>query len=617
MSERASFISELKRRNVIRMTGLYLVGAWLAVQVSSTVLPMFNAPAWLPRSIVMLLAVGFIPALILCWVFELTPDGLKRDTESASEPSIAPQKARRMDRLIMVALALALAYFGFDKFVLAPRREAVQVAQAARSIAQQTATHAVQPINSKSIAVLPLANASGDPKDAYFSDGLSEDLINALAQFDGLKVVSRNSAFQFRDSKDDSKTIGSKLGVAHLLEGSVRREGDLVRISAELVNAADGIAVWSQRYDRPYNDLFKLQDEITGAVAAALKAKLLTAAGAVMQNDRPPSGNLDAYTAYLKGKSYFTSGTEADYPLAIDAYNEAIRLDPLYAQAQAGLSDAQANRAASFFSGAQAQEALARARAASSAALSLDPNLAAAHTARGTLLLLADLDWTGAQIEYRRALELAPNDGAAMTKLGSALATLGHLDQAIALTRQALISDALNADSYFSLALYLLPLNRIDEAEQAIRKAIDMQPSTNYFHQGLVMVEIQRGNAAAALAAAQQIEPAGIWRDIALMLARQIGSDHAAADATLKTVIDKQADSAALQIAEAYALRKDPDKMFAWLDRAWANRDSGISALLYDVYLLRYKDDPRFAAFCTKVGLPAPGASAATPAHAP
>lgn len=288
-----SLIDELRRRNVIRMGGLYLVGAWLLVQVASTVLPMFGAPVWLPRSIVILLAIGFIPALIFSWVFELTPDGLKRDADVSPQESSKPQTAR-MDRAIIIVLVVALAYFGFDKFVLAPRREAEQIAQAIHSTARPVAID-------KSIAVLPLTNESGDKDQLYFSDGLSENLIVALSQFSGLKVIGRNSSFRFRDTKDDSRTIGAKLGVATLLEGSVQHAGDAVRISAELIRASDGSTIWTQRYDRPYKDLFALQDEITKEVAGALKAKLLASDSAVAQTDRPPSGNLDAYTAYLQG----------------------------------------------------------------------------------------------------------------------------------------------------------------------------------------------------------------------------------------------------------------------------------------------------------------------------
>ena len=612
-----NFFAELKRRNVIRMAGLYLVGAWLITQVASTVLPMFDAPAWLPRSIVVLLAVGFVPALMIAWIFELTPHGLKRDADVTPEESIAPLTARRMNYLLVVLLALALGYFGFDKFVLAPGRDAALVVQTQHSVKVEAVAQSSHIDNDKSIAVLPLSNESGDKDQQYFSDGLSENLIVALSQSSGLKVIGRNSSFQFRDTKDDSRTIGAKLGVATLLEGSVQRAGDAVRISAELIRAADGSTIWSDHYDRPYKDLFALQDEITESVAGALKAKLLTNDTAAARSDRPPSGNLDAYSAYLQGNFYGARNSEADLRKALAQYATATRLDPRYALAWAASARAGGWLAGEFLSGAEAKQVNGQAHVAADTALRLEPNLAAAHDARGGLLSAVDFDRSGAEAEFRRALQLAPNNNEAIENLGILLAARGHPEQAIEMTRQSLVTDPLRATGYLLLSRYLASLGRLDEAEQTIRKAIELQPASGIFDATLAVIEIQRGDAKAALTEAERTLP-GIWQDYALAMARQIGKDRAAADAALKLVIDKHADSMAFQIAEVYALRHEPDKTFEWLDRAWANRDPGLQFLLVDRSLLRYQNDPRFAAFCKKVGLPTPAevaAAAATPAQ--
>jgi tetratricopeptide (TPR) repeat protein len=303
-------------------------------------------------------------------------------------------------------------------------------------------------------------------------------------------------------------------------------------VSVELINAADGSAQWSQRYDRPYEDLFGLQDDITRAVAGALKAKLLPGEHAAAQSERPPSGSLAAYNAYLEGQFYYAHGTEADFRKAIEYYTQATQLDPRYALAWSELSQTWTDLTAQFLDGAPALEAYAKARAAVDRALSLSPELAEAHLARADLLSNADFDWRGAETEVRRATELAPNDGEA------------------------------------------------------------------------------KFYAQAALAAARQEAP-GLLQDIALALARQIGGDRAAADAALKMLMDKDAGVASYQIAEVYALRDDDKETFAWLDRAWTNRDPGIQQLLYDPFILRFKDDPRFAAFCRKVRLPVPGAASA------
>jgi len=456
-----------------------------------------------------------------------------------------------------------------------------------------------------SIAVLPFVNMSGDQSQEYFSDGVSEDLIVILSQFPGLKVIGHSSSFQFRDSKQDSRNIGAKLGVAHLLEGSVRRSGDMVRVSAQLINTADGSAQWSERYDRPYKELFALQDEITRAVAMALRTKLMPGEHAVAQSDKPPSGSLEAYNALLQGRFYFSRITEADMRKAIEYYTQATELDPNYALAWSWVSRAWSNMSADFLEGAPAQSAYAKARTAADRALTLSPDLAFAHLARADVLQFADFDWRAAEAEYRQALALAPNDAPAQFGLGQLLATLGDANQAIELTRQALATEPLRANVYNWLGNYYLGINRLDEAERAIRRAIELQPAAQSFHVQLAIIEIKRGHAQLALAAAQQ-EPPGTWNDVALALAQQIGPDRSAADAALRTLIDKNGGLAPYQIAQVYALRDDAKQTFAWLDRAWSLRDSGIQYLLLDPFILRYRDDPRLAAFCRKVGLPTP-----------
>ena len=505
-------------------------------------------------------------------------------------PALGRREARKWKpnavRLVLGAVAVAaVAYFVLGRF--APSRPVTRTG----------------PPNS--IAVLPLANLSGDPGQQYFSDGLSEDLITALSQFPGLKVIGHSSSFKFRDSKEDSGSIGTKLGVAHLLEGSVRRAGDVVRVSTELIDASDGSTQWSARYDRPYKDLFALQDDITRAVAAALKAKLLLPENATAQSDRPPSGNLEAYNSLLQGKFYDSRDTQADQRKAIEDYTAATQLDPRYALAWSFLSGALIGLGEQWLDGAAAQKAYAQARAASAEALSLHPGLAAAHSARGYLLRVADFDWLGAEAEYRRALELAPSVASTKFSLANQLATVGQVERAIELTREALATEPLKAGWHEWLAVDLLGLNRLDEAEAAVRKAIELQPHAEGYYQTLTMIAIQRGDPRAALAAAQQ-EPPGDWQDIALTMARQIGGDSKVADAALKNLIDKHAAIAAYQVAEVYAIRNDEDKTFEWLERTWSIRDPGITGVLNDPFILRYRSDPRFSAFCRKVGLPTP-----------
>jgi serine/threonine-protein kinase len=337
-------------------------------------------------------------------------------------------------------------------------------------------------------------------------------------------------------------------------------------------------------------------------VATALKAKLLTTPGAVAQSDRPPSGNLDAYAAYQRGVAFGTIGTEAGMRRAIEAYTEATRLDPHYSAAYARLAGNWMALAITY-AGAGAKQAIVKARVASRTALALDPDLAAAHLARGQLLQNVDMDWRGAEVEAQRAQQLAPNGAMTQGFLGTVKATLGNNGRALELARLRIAADPRNANAYFVLTTYLTALGRLDEARQAIEKTIDWQAQGAANYTQLAIIDILDGDAKAALAAAKR-EPPGPWHDIAMALALQVGADHVAADAALNTLVTRHADTAPYQIAEAYALRQDPDDMFKWLDHAWTVRDPGVGTLLSDPFILRYRGDPRFAAFCRKVGLP-------------
>jgi tetratricopeptide (TPR) repeat protein len=324
------------------------------------------------------------------------------------------------------------------------------------------------------------------------------------------------------------------------------------------------------------------------------------------QSDRPPSGNLTAYNAVLEGKYYFERGTETDTRTAIDRFTAATQLDPRYALAWSLESRAWTRLGANYIGLTHADETYAKARAAVNTALALAPDLAIAHMALGELLTFGDFDWRSAETEYRRALDLMPGDGNAKGGLGVVLATRGQLEKAIELTTQAIVADPLNKDWYYSLAAYLLVLNRLEEAERATRKGIELQPGAAGYYALLTMIYVQRRDATLALAAAQHEVPGEYWRDVALAMARQIGDDPAAAEASLKTLIEHYADTATYQVAQVYAIRKDADKTFEWLDRAWSNHDTGITYLLFDPFVLRYQYDPRFVAFCRKVGLPTP-----------
>ena len=590
MSDKISFFTELRRRNVYKVAVAYAVVSWLLIQAASILFPTFEAPPWVMKVFVAVLVLGFPIALIFSWAFEITPEGIKRESEVEPNKSMSTHTGRKIVALTIGFAVVAAGLLAFQLLRGTSHQKSANQPRDARDMSE------------KGIAVLPLVNTSGDPGNDYFSDGLSEELIAVLAKIPGLKIIGRSSSFLFKGKSDDSRTIGEKLGVANLLEGSVRKQGDRVRIVAELINAADGRALWSETYDRELKDVFAVQSEIATAVTEQLKIKLL---GAPAKSDAAPSNdNLAAYNALQQGTFYFALSTEEGTRKATEFYGEAIRLDPRYALAYANLSFAWRQLAATWLGGAEANEAYAKARNAAQTALSLAPNLAAAHGALGFVLLTPDLDFAAAEAEFRQAEKLAPAD-AGSKNLSYVFAAQGRLKEAEDMARQTLALDPLGVTRHFNLARILIAGGRYDEAEAALRKAIELQPAAARQHAYLTIIDVLRGNAAAALQDAQ-LEPKGFWQDYALALAQQAQNDRATADAALQKLINEDAVSGPFQIAAVYGLRKEPDKMFEWLDRAYTERDSGLTQLLVTPFILTYKNDPRFAAFCQKLKVPVP-----------
>jgi len=461
------------------------------------------------------------------------------------------------------------------------------------------------PATERSIAVLPLVNASNDAQQLYFSDGLSENLIDALSRFEGLKVIGRTSAFQFRDSKDDSAAIGRKLGVSYLLTGSVQRAGDVVRINASLTRAADGSTLWAEHYDRPYRNLFALQDEIAQAVAGALQVKLLSPEAAAQPNDRPPGGSIEAYNAYLQGLKYWHN---QDFPQAAEYMTQAVQLDPGYAVAWAHLSGAWSTVAAfSNEAPAVAREHMRESRIAADNALRLAPGLGPAHAARAYLQFYG-FDHRGALAECRRAMQLAPADGTVLNGCGYVLGGIGKLGEAIRLRERLLSIEPLYTVNYYQYAKLLAATGRLDKATKYLRIAEGLsQPESRPWNQHMY-IAIARGDAKAAQEVARS-KPLP-WREMNLAIAAQISPDRAAADAALAKVLADQglATTSPYAVAQAYALRGDVDKTVEWLERAPAH---DIFFMLADPLILRFRDDPRLIAFCQKTGLPPPSESEA------
>ena len=590
-----NFFAELKRRNVYKVAVAYAVVSWLLIQAASILFPTFEAPAWVMKVFVAVLALGFPIALVFSWAFEITPEGIRRESEIDPSKSITPRTGRRIVGLTVVLAVVAAALLAF---------------QLLRSKILTTTTSSVasiaSTISAKSVAVLPLVNTSGDPSNEYFSDGLSEELIAVLAKIPDLKVIGRSSSFLFKGKSADSGAIGQKLGVAHLIEGSVRKQGDRVRIVAELINAADGRSIWSETYDRELKDVFAVQEEIAKSVAEQMKVKLL---GEKNLSDAGPSNqNPAAHNAVLQSDFYFQQQTAESIQKAISFAQEAVRLDPNYALAYAKLSQAWRQFGASFAT-ANTEEAYEEARKAADKAASLAPDLVEVRKAIGWVSMTPALDFRAAEKEFRRALELAPGDAGAKNALSYALGAQGRFAEAEQTCREAILLDPLVTTLWYNLGRLAVAAGRYQDAEEMFRKGLEIQPHAARFHTYLSALNILQKNPTAALQHAQ-LEPDGFWREYALTLVQQTQPDRIAADTALKNFSTKYAINGAYQIAVIHALRKEPDEMFRWLDNAYAAHDSGLSQLVITPFVSEYRGDPRFVALCQKLGVQMPSSTA-------
>ena len=474
-------LAELRRRNVIRMAGLYLVGAWLVVQIAETLLPIFKTPDWVLQTLVVLLALGFIPALVFSWVFELTPDGLKRDRQGMPEASVANPTGRRMDKLILAGMVAVVALVAADRLwpengpaaipapVLSgePGTPGTEIAADPESLAA-----------ANSIAVLPFADLSPDGDQAWFADGISEEILNVLVGVDGLTVASRTSSFQFREQQAlGIPAIADALEVRHVLEGSVRRAGDRLRITAQLIDAQSDKHLWSETYDRTLttDNLFDIQDEIATAIVQAINGNLdvrMSAAAPVSHR----TGNLDAYALYLRARGLYFARVELVQ--VADLLGQAVELDP-------GFADALAMRAAVFAIGPEYGVSLAPspaesrqiARELAQQALAIAPGHG---LAQGVLSLVLDFDLTlniaeGRYQEvidgYARARAADPNNVDLVNWSGYSLFRLGRFELAEAEFRRCRDMEPTYAPCRANLSGALLLLGRRDEARAELISA--------------------------------------------------------------------------------------------------------------------------------------------------
>jgi TolB-like protein/predicted Zn-dependent protease len=540
-----SLIQELKRRNVIRVAGLYLVGAWLITQVAGTVLPMFGAPDWLPRSIVIVLAIGFVPALVFAWVFELTPQGIKRDAEVAPEESIAPQTARRIDRMIIAILICALVYFGVDKFLVAPRRAAEQVATAVQSAAQPAGT-----TGDKSIAVLPFENLSDEKSNAYFAEGIQDEILTRLAKIGALRVISRTSTQQYASKPGNLSEIARQLGVANIVEGSVQKAGDAVRVNVQLIRAASDAHLWAEIYDRKLDNLFTVQSEVASAIASQLQATLSGDEKKALA--APLTTNAQAHDAWLRAVVFFNRGGEDPQgdELAIQQLSEATRLDPGFAAAWALLSRAHGSQNFQQYDHSDARKA--QAKAALDHAVQLAPDTTETRTAAGYYQYWVERDFPAAIRTFSAIEAKEPNNVDALPALAYIARRQGRNDEAVRRLAQAIELDPRNIQLLTEAAWTYAQGRDYDGARRVVDRALNVKPDDGNLIATKAVTYQKMGRLDEAAPLIEALRPDGTLPQVVFAIESQadLTRQFAPSAARLQTMLD--------QIAAAPAGRVGP-----------------------------------------------------------
>ncbi len=574
------FFAELKRRNVYKVAIAYGVVAWLLIQIATQVFPFFEIPNWTVRLVVLLIAIGFPIALIIAWAFELTPEGLKR-TEVADVAPATCSPHRAWIYVVIIAGAMSVGLFFLGRYTASTRSAGSEVRE-------------------KSIAVLPFENLSGSPENAYFTDGIQEEILTRLAKIADLKVISRTSTARYKSSSDNLRQIAKQLGVANILEGTVQKAADRVRVNVQLIKAETDAHLWAETYDRKLTDIFSVESDIAKAIADTLQAKLSGSEKHAIAAQ--PTENTEAHEFYLKGRYFWNKRTGPDLRRAIDYFKQAIDKDPKYGLAYAGLADSYTLLSA--YGAGSPQESFPLAKTAAQKALELDDTLAEAHTSLGQILLFYDLDLVGSSKEFERAIALNPNYATAhhWYGVGPPLA-VGEFDRAIAELRRAQQLDPLSLIINADLGVAFTTARRYDEAITQLRKTIEMDPRFYYAHWNLGVALELKGELREALA--EYKKAAELDDDpIVLGLIAHAYAKLGERDQALKLLAELQQVAAHRYVpfstfAGIYMALGEKDKAIDYLERAY--RDRALSNIKVDPMLDPLRGDPRFEALVAKI----------------
>jgi TolB-like protein/Flp pilus assembly protein TadD len=591
-----SLFGELKRRNVFRVGAAYLVASWLIIQVSETIFPLFGLEA-AARIVVVVLAVGFVPALVFAWAFELTPEGLKKEKDVDRSASITPQTGRKLDRLIMAVLALALGYFAFDNFVLDPQHEATleeEKAAAVEQARQEGRSEAlVESYGDKSIAVLPFVDMSSARDQEYLSDGIAEELLNLLAKIPELRVISRSSAFSFKGKDLEIPEIAQRLNVANILEGSVRKAGNRVRITAQLIEARSDTHLWSETYDRTLDDIFAIQDEIAGKVVGQLKVTLLGEA------PKATHTNPEAYALFLQANYLGQQGSAENYEKSNLLFEQALAVDPNYAAAWAGMARNCLNK---IVRGLQPiAEGYPLAREMLQKALALDAEHALAHSRLGWIAMFYDNDLAGAARHMERALALEPTNIDIISNASTLLLILGRVDEAIVLQQYVVAHDPVSPVRYSNLGYFHRMAGHWEKSIAAKRTELQLSPDALGTHFDIGAALLFMGETEAALDEMRQ-ELSDGSRLAGLAMAHYALGNAAESDAALNQLVAKYETEWPATIAMVAAYRNEPDRTFEMLAKVVEYRSDGLAYVPISPLYANVHSDPRWLPFLESIG---------------
>ncbi|MGD8495118.1 MAG: tetratricopeptide repeat protein [Gemmatimonadales bacterium] len=575
-------IAEFRRRRVFTVAIIYVAVAWLVLQIADLVVPGLLLPEWTYRFVLLLLILGFPVALVLAWAFEVTPDGVQRAAPMGSgavAPATGPAAAGAWRRSIGGAVLLAVLTAAW--WIGRERTSAGPSAEPAEAMAETSLV---------SVAVLPFVNMSDDSSQEFFSEGISEELLNLLAGISELRVISRTSSFAFKDRRLTAEQLGDTLHARYLVEGSVRRDDQNVRITAQVIDTETGAHVWSEAWDRDLQHIFAVQEEIAARVVDQLKISLLG------QGPRIEATDPEAFVLVLQARHLTHEHSERSIEGAVDLYNRALAVDSSYAEAWSGL--AQAYFTPAFFEARPFADPPALAREAAERALALDSAQGVARAVLGSLAL-SEGDLSEAAGHYERALALAPGNAWVITRVATFLRSLGRFHDAIRVARYAVDHDPVDWLGYSHLSGSYLSLGQPEEAVRAAQTARDLDPTAGGPHLLLCEALLAANRPRDALAAieAEPLEPLrlfGLTRTYAAL------GQEEAADAALSALIDRHAAGWSYQIAVLQAYRGERDRAFDWLNRAVENEDAGLAELQPDFAPLR--DDPRWSAFLERIG---------------